>query len=888
MLLTKELPFITKILVPKNRDHIVNRGRLVNSMKAALNKKAQVICAPAGYGKTALLSEFAGESELPLCWFSCAPEDQDPSIALSYCLQSIRTPFPQFGTQYRPLLRESPDDDWLSQVGYFISALHSDVEGRLIFVFDNFHWIHGKKELEEAFSLLVQRAPDKVHFVLTSREWPSLPCLPRLTAENQISSLDVRDLRFTIEETSHLLTRLWGRSVDREEAEQINDRTGGWAAAILMTAQLQRGGETQRPSKAGEGRALFDYLSQEVFEQLPASLQHFLLQISVLQEFTAEFCNSLLGTTRAEELISQVQGRGLFIEERSGEGKPYKIHDLFREYLYQRLCSDHSEEKRRLHRRAAVLCSELEDHDAAIYHYLEGEQRSEAIELVKRIAGTYYNQGRWQKLDFWLTRFPKQTIEDEPELLLLSGQVRLRLGDPIGSLERLDKLVSGVHAGDRGVTGRALVAKSTAYRRLGHQDMAISSAEEGLSILQVSGGANDDLAEGYKQLGSAFMHKGEYPLGEQNFKAALSLISKENLRLYSFICNDLGVTQFGLGRLELAANYLEEARVGLLKLGSEGPMAEAMINLGLVYYHKGEFDLAFDEVSEAYEVAQRAQYPRVAASALMNLAMVQGALGLNLDSLATSTRALELARQLLDHRLIAESTEDLGSAYRRLGETSKAEVLLHQALAEVEESDEKYVESIYHISLGKLYFQAGSRDSALEHLAVAEELLAGFNNYRRMAEVKLYQAAIHYRDDRINKALELLNQAGELLDHLGYDGFLLADGHEVLDVLRFGAAKYLGGGVFARLVGRLAQQRPLPEGGTEGTFAKINTSEFPTIKAVAFGNPLVILDNHVVTDAEWRSRKAKELYFFMLQNRRWILTHEQRVKQDQPEQCRHE
>ena len=90
---------------------------------------------------------------------------------------------------------------------------------------------------------------------------------------------------------------------------------------------------------------IWEIPAQEVFEQLPASLQHFLLQISVLQEFTAEFCNSLLGTTRAEELISQVQGRGLFIEERSGEGKPYKIHDLFREYLYQRLCSDHSEEK---------------------------------------------------------------------------------------------------------------------------------------------------------------------------------------------------------------------------------------------------------------------------------------------------------------------------------------------------------------------------------------------------------------------------------------------------------------------------------------------------------------------------------------------------------------
>ena len=99
MVTTAELPFITKTLIPRQRDLIVRRGRILEPMLARVDKKVQVVYAPAGYGKTALLTQFADETELPVCWYSFSPEEHDPVSILRYCVYSIRALYPDFGGQ---------------------------------------------------------------------------------------------------------------------------------------------------------------------------------------------------------------------------------------------------------------------------------------------------------------------------------------------------------------------------------------------------------------------------------------------------------------------------------------------------------------------------------------------------------------------------------------------------------------------------------------------------------------------------------------------------------------------------------------------------------------------------------------------------------------------
>jgi len=216
---------------------------------------------------------------------------------------------------------------------------------------------------------------------------------------------------------------------------------------------------------------------------------------------------------------------------------------------------------------------------------------------------------------------------------------------------------------------------------------------------------------------------------------------------------------------------------------------------------------------------------------------------------------------------IAESTNALGNAYRKLGETSKSEVLLHQAVLDAEDSGLKYIAACYHISLGKVYCQQSSYDLALDHLRKAEQQLAEVKSSRREAEAKLHIAAVFYRTGRLKEAAECLSCVADLMAEIGYDGFLLADGEEVLDVLRFGSAKRIGDESFTRLVAWLTGKNAVVEKPIPVAAEAIGDTRFPTLRVFGFGTPRVMLGAHEVLDGGWRSRKALELFFFLVSNK---------------------
>ena len=148
---TSALPYITKTLTPKRSYQAVERPRLRHAVKDGLNKKVQIVYAPAGHGKTALLAEVASSLTVPVCWYSFSPDESDASTFLRLCLRTIRAQIDGFGNQYRPLMSADSQMDPKELLGFFISALHSDVESHIAFVLDDVHWLDGKPELGRLF-----------------------------------------------------------------------------------------------------------------------------------------------------------------------------------------------------------------------------------------------------------------------------------------------------------------------------------------------------------------------------------------------------------------------------------------------------------------------------------------------------------------------------------------------------------------------------------------------------------------------------------------------------------------------------------------------------------------------------------------------------------------
>ena len=206
------------------------------------------------------------------------------------------------------------------------------------------------------------------------------------------------------------------------------------------------------------------------------------------------------------------------------------------------------------------------------------------MELVKEVSASYFDKGNWAKLSSWLSSLPPEAVQRDPEVSLLHGQVLLRIGDPARSLEQLDSLISH-RDGDSGgiweVVGQAWVAKGTAYRRLGHLELSVESAETGLDLLKGMGASHDHLSEAHRQLAAALATQGKLDLGKRHFEASLDMVGKDNIRLISQVSSDLGAVCIELGLFDEAGVHLEQARAGWLKLGSDGLLAQCLVNVCL-------------------------------------------------------------------------------------------------------------------------------------------------------------------------------------------------------------------------------------------------------------------------------------------------------------------
>ncbi|MBI3412986.1 MAG: tetratricopeptide repeat protein [Candidatus Aenigmarchaeota archaeon] len=869
-MITTDLPFITKILIPKRREGIIRRTKPLDIVKSGLDRRVQILWAPAGYGKTTLLVDFISDSDFPVCWYSFTPEDNEPLEFLRYCVRTLESRFKDGNKGDVNWLIRTSTADWRTLVGLLVTAFHNKVEGKLLFIFDDVHHIDTKSALKEALSLLIERSPSNVHFLIASRTKPSISCLPKLVAQDDVSWLDNETLRLSVEEIAEALSSVWERSVPTEEAQEVATRTGGWVTGVLLTART-RSRDALSPTLASLNESVFfDYLTQEVFNGLPERLKSFLLQTSILKEFSVRLCDNLLNLAHSSQLIHEIKERGLFLEERGSEDSVYRYHDLFREYLERKFSSEKPESYKAFNQRAGSLFQQVGNHDAAIRHLTKAGEAEGAAQIIRQVADRYLQERKWQTLTAWLDLLPRELSERDPHILMVRGAVLLRSGDPARAMEEFDKATAIAEGNDWATAGRVLVHKASASRALGRLDAAVKIAEQGIAVLRSHNARAEDLSEAYRQLASALAGLGEFQRAKEYFELASNIAPQQNLPLISTINDGLAAVHIETGELNKASMYLEKARQGWLKLENNTALPLTLNNLANVYYYLGDFDIALDEITEALKVARAVGERWTQAFVLITRGIMQRANGLHHDALTSLLEGLEMARSILDQRLIAEAVNGLGNTYRDLGELSKAEALLQQAIPDAEQSGERYICARYHLSLGKVYCQMGSFEEATEHLGDAKAMFGEVGSQRGLAEAKLHQGLVFYKLTQVREALVCLRELDHITQRLGYEGFLLADGAQVSELVQFGAAKGAGG-VFTRLARRMSERAQLTE--PDRTTSPAQRS-LPPLKVFSFGQASVFLGKHEVTDSEWRSRKAKELFYFLLCTKRVVTKEE--------------
>ncbi|MFQ5344037.1 MAG: hypothetical protein ACE5F6_21045, partial [Anaerolineae bacterium] len=415
----------TKIVPPRRRPDVLDRPRLLDALLQHADQRLIVVSAPAGYGKTSLLVDFAYRLDDLVCWYTVTEPDGNLWTFARYVVGAIRQQIPHFGDRSLQLIdREAGDYDML--VTTLVNEIHA-LEFPLWLIIDDFHVIDDSQAVKQFLESLILHLPDNGHLVFATRTIPDLgpELVARLAARREIFGLGRDALRFTPEEAWAFLRDVYHYDVSLDEARELTEAAEGWITAIILSGQAgdPLAGIARARSAGGQ---LYDYLAAEVLARLSERTRNFLMESSVLNEMEPAVVNALLGIDRAEAFLDILEQQNIFVtqfEERTdisdllGESRVwYRYHSLFREFLQTRLWETDRQRYWDLQQRAAVVLTGAGHPAQAIDYFLKAGAFEEAAQTIEEQTHHAYTTAQADRMSRWIDALPSELLERHPRL----------------------------------------------------------------------------------------------------------------------------------------------------------------------------------------------------------------------------------------------------------------------------------------------------------------------------------------------------------------------------------------------------------------------------------------------------------------------------------------
>jgi LuxR family maltose regulon positive regulatory protein len=399
----------TKLYIPPVRPELVSRPRLIERLNVGMMHKLTLVSAPAGFGKTTLLSEWVAGNEqtelkVRLAWLSLDEGDNDLTRFLTYFVAALQTIDHDVGQGLLAALR-SPGTVNVEAV---LTSLVNDIarlSDNIAVVLDDYHVIESEA-VDKALTFLLDHLPpplEGMHLVIASRIEPTLP-LSRLRARGQLTELRSADLRFTTEEAAAFLNKVVRLPVSPDDVRALESRTEGWITGLQLAAMAMQG-FSQRDQISdfvhgfsGSHRYVIDYLVDEVLDQQTPSVQEFLFRTSILDRMTAPLCSAVTGREDSQAILEGLEAANLFLIPLDDERCWYRYHHLFGDLLKRRLNQAFPEQIAELHQRASIWYQESGDIGEAIHHALAAGNIDQTADILKDHWQVFFVRGELTKL----------------------------------------------------------------------------------------------------------------------------------------------------------------------------------------------------------------------------------------------------------------------------------------------------------------------------------------------------------------------------------------------------------------------------------------------------------------------------------------------------------
>ena len=616
----------SKLRVPDRRPGVVARPRLAGRLHEAGRSALTVLSAPAGFGKTTLLTEWLAAvrpSGSAAAWVSLDARDSDARLFLTYVVTAVQAALPEVGAAaLEALAASAPLETVVASLLNDLSQSSTD----LVLVLDDYHLVEAP-EVHDAMSVLLEHQPAQLHVVLATRVDPPLP-LARLRAGGRLVELRAADLRFTAQESTAYLNDCMHLGLGDGDLGALDARTEGWIAALQLAALSLRGrGDASAfiAGFAGDDRHVVDYLAEEVLAGLAPDVRDFLLQTSVLDRLSGPLCDAVTGQTGGTARLAALERANLFLVPLDGRRQWYRYHHLFADVLRAHLLEERAEVAG-LHRRASAWFGDEGDTSSAIDHALAGDDPERAADLVELALPVLRRERREAELERWARALPDALVRVRPVLGVHLAGVLGQVPGGTGAAARLTAVERAVRRADgswpeQPPPGLTVVDRE-AYRSL---PASIEMFRAALAL------AEADLAATLAHARSALAL---VPPGDALTRAAAGALA--------------GLASWTVGDLAGAHAAYTESVAGLRSVGALADVLGCTITLGDIRRTQGRLGDALGTYRQALDLsAPTPGTPPLRGTADMHVA-IAGVL-LERDDRTAAAEHLAISRQLGEH-----------------------------------------------------------------------------------------------------------------------------------------------------------------------------------------------------------------------------------------------
>ena len=775
----------TKFHTPLWRSDGVIRPRLLDQLQAGLTeqRKLTLVSAPAGYGKTTLITSWfhSFPKSTRYIWLSLEKRDNEPARFLSYWAAAWNR-ISDFGLENVLELLDAPQLPPFQNILDEVINTLARLEEPAILVLDDYHIITNPL-IHEMLEYFLEHQPGQAHLVITTRSDPPFP-LARLRARGQMTEVRAGDLRFTEVEAGRFFNQSMQLVLEDDDVQSLETRTEGWAVGLQLAAlALKNLPDPQKfvESFRGSHRYVLDYLAEEVIRQQRDELQKFLIQTSILERFNAESCQALTGYPNSRNLLSELEQANLFLTPLDDDRVWYRYHHLFADFLQTELSKTETE---KLYKKAALWHEQNDLLTEAVGYATTSGDLELFADIIDRglKKDSVWSGGNMTLYASWLDSLPPQAFQSRPELSLNASHILYLLGRFDPAEKQIDQAENSLQAWPISSEKEQLLALASLYRGViagVRGDM--QQAMERITFAQERLPQEHHLqhARGFYTLGLAYQLSGQFALAVQNYlRSSEEAQSAGVLFLAIQALGSAAEVQISQGQLQQAERTCQQA-IQIAGGKQLPPLGLAESILGCIALERNDLSAAEEFLQYGIELSRRG-----------------GLIGDVLLGQAYFTRVHAYQGRVSNAFEVIQEANTIiqGIGVERMSILVEAHIANLQLYTGQEEAASKWAvkyqavrasqpREFAELTLVRVLLKTGDRENVPSILDALLKRGQAQGRVRTVMEVMILMALFHRAEKDIPAAVDWLSQALEMAAPEGFIRIFLDEGEALLDLL---------------------------------------------------------------------------------------------------------